>query len=161
MLKRIIIITALFAGITACNSKSKSARDYNNNIIAEERSLQPEEQTIEDNVKKYYDAGQYDSIALAGGHMEEVVQKSIDEIDALPVPKTNGVEIFKAAVIQYFKFFKSIYTIYKEYGLAGTDERRTEIMTELQKLTSQKQEVVNDLQRAQRKYAGDNNFRME
>lgn len=161
MLKRMIIVAALFAGITACNSKSKSAREYNNNIIAKERSLQPEEQTTEDNVKNYFNAGQYDSIAVAGEHMERLVQKTIDEIDAMPVPKTNGVDIFKAAIMQYFKFFKSIYSIYKEYGLAGTDEKRTEIMTELQKLVGQKQQVVDDLQAAQRKYAKDNNFRME
>ena len=161
MLKRIIIITTLFAGITACNSKAKSARDYNNKIVANEKSLQPEEQSTEDNVKIFYNNNQYDSIALAGGHMEAVVQKTIDAIDALPVPKSIGVDVFKAAVMKYFKFFKGIYTVYREYGQAGTDEKRTEIMEELQKMVGQKQNVVDELQNAQRKYAKDNNFRME
>ena len=99
----------------------------------------------------FYKNNQYDSIALAGGHMEAVVQKTIDAIDALPVPKSNGVDVFKAAVMKYFKFFKSIYTVYREYGEAGTDEKRTEIMEELQKMVDQKQNVVDELQSAQRK----------
>src|SRR5258706_11784670 len=116
MLKRMIIIATLVAGITACNSNSKAARDYNNDIIAKERGLQPEVTATEDIVKKYNDEGQFDSIAAAGEKMESTVQRAIDEINAMPAPKIKRGDNFKTAMIKYFAFIKSLYTEYKEYG---------------------------------------------
>lgn len=160
-MKKFFLIAALFAGLAACKSKSDAALQYNQDIVAKDKSLQPEEQTSEDKVNDFYNEGKYDSIAVAGEHMEEVVQKTIDEIDAMPVPKAKGIENFKAAVMQYFKFFKSIYTVYKEYGLAGTDEKRAEMMTERQRLVARRDDVINDLQHAQKIFSDANGFRMK
>ena len=161
MLKKIIIIATLVAGITACGSKSKSARDYNNDIIAQENILQPDAMATETNVKKYYDAGQYDSIAAEGERMENLVQKSIDKINAMPAPKAKGVDNFKAAMISYFTFIKSLFTNYKEYGRAGTDEERQEVFQRIQKSVSEKRDILNEMQAAQRKFADDNGFKLE
>lgn len=161
MLKKLIIIATLIAGLAACKPESRAAYNYSNDIVAKENSLQPEVTATENNVKKYAVAGQYDSIAAAGENMERLLQKKIDEINAMPVPKAKEADNFKAAVIRYFKFIKSLYTGYKEFGRAVTDEKRQEIMLEIQKIVSQKQDNLDDMQRAQRKYAEANGFRLE
>lgn len=162
MLKKLIIIATLAAGITACGgSNAKSARDYNNEIITQEKILEPEVTATENKVKEYYEAGQFENIAAAGEKMETLVQKSIDEINDLPVPKAKGVDNFKAAMIKYFKFIKSLYTNYKEFGRADTEEKRQEILQEIQKSVSGKGEILSEMQAAQRKFADDNGFKLE
>ena len=161
MLKKLIIITTLVTGMAACKSDSKSARNYNNDIIAKENSLTPEVTVTESNVKKYYDAGEYDSLAAAGENMESLVQRSIDEINAMPVPKAKEADNFKTSMIRYFTFIKSLYTTYKEFGRAGTDEKRQEKLQEIQKIVSQKQDILTEMQGAQRKFAEANNFKLE
>jgi len=161
MLKKSILIVTLVAGLVACSSKSKTARDYNNTIIAKEKKLEPEVMAVETNVKKYYDAGQFDSIAAAGEEMENKVQKAIDEINAMKVPKAKEADNFKVAVIRYFTFIKSMYTKYKEFGQADTEEKRQEILQEIQKGVGEKQGQVNDMQNAQRQFADANGFKLE
>ena len=161
MLKKFVIITVLFASLAACKPKSNAALNYNQDIVAKDKSLQSEEQVIEDKVANFYNGGKYDSIAVAGEHMEVVLQKAIDEIDAKPVPKAKGIEQFKEAVLEYFRFRKSIYTVYKEYGQAGTDEKREEIETIRNKLVAQRDDVTNDMQNAQSIFSKANGFRME
>ena len=79
MLKKLITIVTMFVGLAACKSKSNLALNYNQDFVAKDNSLQPEEQTTEDNVTRYYNAGQYDSIAVAGENMEAALQKAISE----------------------------------------------------------------------------------
>jgi hypothetical protein len=160
MLKKLIIITTLVAGMAACKSNSKAARDYNNDIIGKESILEPEITATESNVKKYYEAGEYDNLAAAGEKMESLVQKNIDEIKAMPVPKAKGADSFKAAMIRYFTFIKSLYTTYKEFGLAGTDEKRQEKLQEIQKIVGEKQGILSEMQGEQRKFAEANNFKL-
>lgn len=160
MLKKIFFIAAL-ASLAACDSGKKGAISYNQDLIKKEKSLQPEVITTEDNVKRYYAAQQFDSIAIAGERMEGIVQQKIDEINAMAPPKAKGVDDFKAAVIQYFKFIKNLYTDYKDFGKAETEEKRQGILNEIQKIVAQKQEALDDMQTAQRKYAEQNGFKLE
>ncbi len=161
MLKKLILIATLVAGMAACKSNTKAARDYNNNIIGKENMLEPDAMATESSVTKYYEAGQFDSIAAAGEKMESLVQKSIDEINVLPVPKAKGVDDFKASMIRYFKFIKSMYTNYKEFGQADTDEKRQEVLLKIQKTVSEKKDALNEMQGAQRKFAEANGFKLE
>jgi hypothetical protein len=48
-------------------------------------------------------------------------------------------------VIDYFKFIKSLYTDYKEYGLADTEEKRAQVALDIQKVVNRKQEALDDL----------------
>jgi hypothetical protein len=153
MLKKLIIIATLVAGFAACKPKSKAAYNYSNDIVTKEKSLRPAVMSTESKVKLYYGAGRYDSIAVAGEKMESLVQKTIDEINSMPVPKAIEADNFKVAVIRYFTFIKGLYTDYKEFGLAATDEKRQEIMQDIQKIVREKQENLNDMQKAQRKFA--------
>jgi phospholipase/lecithinase/hemolysin len=161
MLKKLIIFIAIITGFAACNPRGKSAANYNNSIIEKENSLQPDVEATENNVAKYFNAANYDSIAVAGERMEGIVQKKIDEINAMPTPDAKNIGSFKAAVIEYFRFIKSLYTDYKEYGLADTEEKRMQVALDIQKIVNRKQEALDDLQSAQRKFAEANGFRLQ
>ncbi len=160
MFKKIIIAAILFAGLASCG-KSKSGFKYSQDIVAKERSLQPDINATETKVEKFAMSGQYDSIAAAGAHMEEVVQKKIDEINKMPLPGAKGASDFKAAVMRYFAYIKSMYTAYKDWGSASTDEVRSAELEDIQKLVDGKNEVITDMQKAQKKYAEDNGFKIE
>lgn len=160
-MKKFILIAILVASIAACKSGSNAAFRYNEYIVEKDNSLQAEEQVIEDKVGIFYNERNYDSIAVAGEHMEEVMQKAIDEIIAKPVPEAKGVEEFKAAVLKYFTFRKGIYTVYKEYGQAATDEKRAEIENIRNELVDRRDAVTNDMQDAQQAFSKTNGFKMK
>ncbi|MEI9808714.1 MAG: hypothetical protein WDO16_13115 [Bacteroidota bacterium] len=48
--------------------------------------------------------------------MEKKVQEKIDKIDALPVPDVKEAGNFKTATLRYFRYIKSIYTVYVKTG---------------------------------------------
>ena len=68
---------------------------------------------------------------------------------------------FRDASIRYFEFMKSMYTGYKTYARAGSDEARNEELTKLQELLSKKDAAIRDMQTAQKKYADANGFKIE
>ncbi len=93
--------------------------------------------------------------------MEALVQKTIDEIKNIPVPDAKEADGFKKSTLRYFDYMKSLYTTYKNLGLAQTDEDRQEEVTRLQKLVGEKQSAINEMQAAQKKFADANGFRIE
>ncbi|MBL0274237.1 MAG: hypothetical protein IPQ06_14500 [Chitinophagaceae bacterium] len=159
MFKKLLLIALLFTGLVAC--KSKGAFNYSQSIVAKEKSLEPEIRATEKNVEKYLTAAQYDSVAIAGEKMEKLVQQKIDEINALSVPKAKETENFKAATIRYFNFIKSMYAGYKNLGKAATEEDRQQVIADLQKLVSEKQAIVDEMQKAQKKFADANGFKVQ
>jgi hypothetical protein len=158
MLRKFIIIALFAAGLTAC--KSKGAFNYNQDIVALEKSLEPEIKLTENNVERYVNASQFDSVAIAGEKMEKIVQEKIDKINAMKVPKAKGAEEFKTATLKYFSFIKQMYTGYKKLGQAQTMDERDEIVRDLQELVGEKQSAVSEMQTAQKKYAEENGFKV-
>ncbi len=161
MLKKLFVITTMVAALAACKGKSKDAYNYSNDIVAKERKLQPLVMEVENEVKKFYSEGNYSGIASAGEKMEGDVQKTIDEINAMPVPKAKEADNFKTAVIRYFSFIKRLYTRYKDFGRAETEEKRQEVLGDIQKIVEGKQEQLDDMQKAQRKFAEVNGFKLD
>jgi len=161
MLKKLVLVAVLFTSIVACNSNKKAAFNYSEEITKKDASLEPIVSATEDRVGRYLNAGQFDSVAVAGEEMEKIVQTKIDEINAMKVPGAKGAEEFKAATIRYFKFIKSLYTGYKRLGLAKDQEEREAVVADLQKLVGEKTTVLSEMQAEQRKFASDNGFKIK
>ncbi|MCX6319877.1 MAG: hypothetical protein NTW29_21540 [Bacteroidetes bacterium] len=159
MRKHLFLIALLFTGLVAC--KSKSAFNFSQDIVAKERSLTADINITEDKVEKFATAQQFDSVAVVSEQMEKKVQTKIDEIMAMKVPSAKEADNFREAALRYFKYIKSIYTAYKNVGLAPTAEERSKLAGEMEEVASKKDEVVADMQRAQRKYAEANGFKIE
>lgn len=156
---RIILCVLLLTSLASC--KSKSAFNYSEDIIKKERSLIPFIDETESKVEKFAGAEQYDSVAAAGANMERLVQEKIDEIEAMPVPNAKEADSFKKAMIKYFKYIKSMYTTYKDWGNAGTVEERDDIALVMQNIVKDKDKIIREMQAEQRKYAKANGFRLE
>jgi esterase/lipase len=159
MFKKFLIAILFVAGITGCNSKS--AYNYSEKIVAMEKSLLPDIEKTESSVEKFVKAEQYDSIAAAGARMEGLVEKKIKEIESMSVPKAKEAASFKEATLNYFKYIKKMYTGYKEWGNAATDEEREEKLSEIMEFLEGKQKAIDDMQKVQRKFADANGFKVQ
>lgn len=159
MFKHLFFIAVLFTGLIAC--KSKSAYNYSQNLVALEKSLSLIINPADEKVGAFVEANKFDSIAITGADMENQVQKKIDEINAIPIPKAKEADNFKAAMLTYFTFIKNLFSGYKKYGMAKTDEERQQIAIEQQKLVAEKPAVINEIQRVQKKYAEANGFKVQ
>lgn len=161
MRKNLFLTALLFAGLVACKSNSKSAFNYSQDIVAKERSLTTDITETEGLVEKFAGAGQFDSVAAVSARMENKVQKKIDEISALKVPDAKEADNFRDAALKYFKYIKRIYTAYKAVGEAPTAEERQKLVEDMQEVAGKKQDVIDDMQKAQKKYAEANGFKVE
>jgi hypothetical protein len=161
MFRKFVFAALLFTMFTGCKSGSKSAFNYSEDIVRKEKSLAPDMESTELKVEKYITAEHYDSIAIAGEYMEKLVQKKIDEIDAMPVPKVKESGNFKKATMDYFKYIKKIYTEYKNLGNAKTEDDRAAVIENLRKLVESKQAAINEMQTVQKRYASANGFKIQ
>lgn len=159
MLTRIIIFTCIIISIASC--KGKNAFNYSQDFVKKEKSLLPAINETEEKVERYIEKEQYDSIAIAGQKMEDLVSSKIKEVRAEPVPDVKEGENFKEACVRYFEFIKSMYAGYKNYGKATTKEQRNAEMEKLIEITNKKKDAINAIQQAQKKYADANGFRLE
>lgn len=160
MIRNLFYIAILCTGFVACGSK-KAAYNYSQDIVTKERSLEPEIAATEDKVEKFAGAGQFDSVAAVSQRMETLVQKKIDEINAMKVPDVKEADNFKAAIMRYFKYIKSIYTGYRQVAIATDDEKRQQLAKDLLELAGNKTTELNKMQEMQRKYAKANGLKME
>lgn len=159
MLNKIIVTAFVIVSIASC--KGKDAFNYSQDFVKKEKSLIPAITETEQNVKRYMDKEQYDSIAIAGEKMEELVNAKIKEVRDNPAPSVKEGENFKEACVRYFEFIKSMYSGYKNYGKATTKEQRNAEMEKLLEITNKKKDAITAIQQAQQKYADANGFRLE
>lgn len=159
--KNLFFAAILVAGLAACKSGSKSAFNYSQDIVAKERSLTADITETENMVEKFAGAQQFDSVAAVSARMENKVQQKIDEISAMKVPDAKEADNFREAALKYFKYIKRIYTAYKAVGEAPTPEERQKLAEDMQEVAGKKQEVIDDMQKAQKKYAEANGFKIE
>ncbi len=159
MFKKLIFAVLLISILAGC--KSKDAFNYSESFVKKEQSLAPEIARTEANVKRYFEYQQYDSIAVAGEKMESQVDAKLKEIINEKAPNVKEADNFKLAGIKYFEFYKSIYTVYKEYGKATTEEGRSELMAKLLDIVKKRPEAIADVKAAQQKFADANGFRIK
>lgn len=159
MLKRILLSVLIVGMLASCNSRT--ALQYNEGIVKKEKALEPEIEKTENNVERYVNQGQFDSIGVAGERMEKLVDDALKKIVDEPAPDVERGTEFKSSVVVYFKYLKSIYTSYKKFGYAPTDEERERERTNMLAIIGNKQTVIKDMTDAQTRFAKANGFKME
>lgn len=145
--------------ILAC--KSKAAFKYNGIIVNKEKKLAPAIDETENKVEKYFARLNYDSIVIVSKIMEDKVDAELQELKNLAAPAVPEGEDFKKAAINYFEFMKSIYTSYKNFGLQTTEEKRMAERQKILDLARHRENVLAEMQAAQRKYANANGFSLK
>jgi len=147
--------------LLAVGCKSRTAMEYNNMIVKEQKSLNQSMDQTEPNLKNYFEAYQYDSIANVSSRMEAKIDSIIKYINSKPVPRVKQGENFKKAALNYFGYMKSIYTSYKNYGLQTTPQGRQFQLQVMSQVTGQEDKAIADMQRAQKIFAKDNGFKIQ
>lgn len=160
MIKKISLILLIATVIASCGGR-KAAYNYSQDIVAKERRLEPAIMSTESKIERFASERQFDSMAAVSGRMESLVQKTIDEIEGMKVPKAKQADEFKSAIMRYFKYIKKIYTSYKEVATAETQEEREKKAEELVELAKGKNDEIQRMQEMQIKYAKANGFKVE
>lgn len=158
MIKKLTVLILL---ISLAGCKSKTAFNYSEEFVKKEQSLTPEIKKAESDVAAFNAKEEYDSIASVGLRMETLFDSKLNEIEQTPAPDVTEGENFKKAGVQYFKYMKSIYTGYKDYGNAKTPEERGSILNNITELASKKESVMADIKLAQQKFADANGFKIK
>lgn len=159
MHKKIFIALLVLIGLAGC--KAQTALKYSQGLVKRGRSIVPEMTTTEEKVKTFFGNKQYDSIAVVAIKMEKMVDEKLQEINDEPAPDVTGAPVFKDAFIKYFKFIKSLYTGYKEFGKAANAEEREKALVKVSTFVDHKEAALKDIQDAQQKFASDNGFKLE
>jgi len=154
------MMIALSAIVLLSGCQSKSAFKFSEDIVAKEQSLVKDIEKTEDQVEMFISNQEFDSMAIVSERMEKLVDEKLEEVKAMKAPDVKEAENFKAAAIKYFAFMKSMYTSYKKYGLAESQEERDEELEEMQDILANKNKAISDMQMAQRKYAEANGFKI-
>lgn len=156
---KILLVCVCFTLFAAC--KSKSAFNYNQKLVKIEQSLNPDVEKAEADVAVYNRNDQYDSIAYVGQRMEKLIAEKIDELENETAPGVKEGETFKRAYIRYFKYIKSAYTAYRDYGTASSNEERETVLTRIKEIVRTKDAVVADLKMVQLNFANANGFKLQ
>ena len=155
------IFTIAIICLFAIGCKSKFAMDYNNTIAKKQKSLGKSMDEAEPNLKNYFASFEYDSIASVSSRIEAKIDSIIKEIKNVPAPNVKEGENFKKAALTYFDYMKSIYTSYKNYGLQTTPEGRQIQLQIMSLVVSKEDNMIADMQEAQRIFAKDNDFKIQ
>lgn len=161
-LKKLFPLLALAIFFVSCGGgdNSKKAFEYSELITGKERALTPMIEETEKNVARLFNEGKNDSAKLVADNMANTVQKTIDEINAEPIPAgVKGGEEFKTASLKYFENIKAVYTGYS--SLANFSEEDAGFKEESEKLANTvntNAQSVQDIVAAQMKFAQENGF---
>ncbi|WEK34215.1 MAG: hypothetical protein P0Y53_17140 [Candidatus Pseudobacter hemicellulosilyticus] len=159
MKKFVVAALVSLSFLTGCGGGS--AFNFNQTIIQKEESLVKDLESTEAKVLEYVKNDHYDSIAIAGGRMEKLIEEKLQEIRELPAPDAKGAEAFKTSAINYFVFIKQVYTGYRQVGEAKDEDQRAEEWAALMELVGKRQEVLDKMQRSQKAFASANGFRVQ
>jgi hypothetical protein len=150
----VVIISA-----PACNSKK--AYNYSEKIVGIEKSILPAMTKTEEDVVKYAQQANWDSVRTISERMESLVESKLSELKKTPAPNVKEGENFKRAAIDYFQYIEDIYTSYKNVAVQTTAEGRQDATSKMMSIISNKGKALSDMQEAQKKFAKANGFRVE
>ena len=151
----VLLLTFLFS------CKSKTAYEYSQQIVQIETQLSAAIAIADKKVSKFLQSQQNDSAIMITRQMEELADDKLKEVQRLDAPDVEGGDNFKKAAVRYFSYLKSIYTSFKKFTMATTDEAKEAERRKLVRIVNDKEEATEALQAAQQKFAAANNFRIE
>jgi len=141
--------------------KSTTAYDYSQRIVKMETDLSAEIAIADKKISKFLEAEQNDSAIIIAQLMEELANKKLKEIRQLDAPNVKEADNFKKEAVRYFSYLKNIYTSFRRFTMASTDEVKEAERLRLLRIVNEKEEATQALQAAQQKFAAANNFRIE
>jgi len=155
----------IFFALIACNflllsCGSKNAFKYSEALAQKEESLKYDIEETESQVKKYFQDGMFDSMAAVSEKMVDLVNTKLQEIKDMKAPAVKESENFKTATIDYFTYIKKVYSYYVDYAKTESEDEKESKLESLKEFLGKKEQVLNTMRNAQRKYADANGFKL-
>lgn len=158
MFQKLLFSVLIVLALVSC--QSKDAFNFSQDIVKKEQALLPDVSMTEKKIASFIEAGKYDSVASAGQAMVDKVNKTIDEIKAMKTPDAKEADNFKNASVKYFEYMRDMYNTYVTYGKSATDVERLNQLSNIMKMAGNAQNVVKEMEGAQKKYAEANGFKI-
>jgi hypothetical protein len=155
----LIFLSVLAMCFSSCNSKT--AYNYSEKIVGIEKSIVPAMSRTEEDVARYAQDANWDSVKAVSERMESLLEAKLVDIKKTPAPDVKEGENFKRAAIDYFQYIEDIYTSYKNVAVQTTVEERQDATNKMMSIISNKGKALSDMQGAQKKFAKANGFRVE
>ncbi len=146
--------------LTACGSKKK-AFQFSEDVVKMEKELTPEIEKTETQVEQAIQSGDNKAVIESSSRMEGLIDAKIKEIKDRSVDGISRGEEFKKACLHYFEYMKNIYTSYRKYGEAGTEEEKQKVAEDMMKIVNGKNQEIINLQTEQQAFAKANGFRIK
>ena len=147
--------------ILSFSCKSKTAFDFSQQIVKMEIELAADIAIADEKVRKFLEAKQNDSAVIITQQMVELVDKKLKEVQKLDAPNVEEADNFKKEAVRYFSYLKSIYSSFRRFTMAASDEAKEAERLRLVRIVNEKEEATGALRAAQQKFAAANNFRIE
>jgi hypothetical protein len=159
-MKLTFVTLSLFLAILV-SCKSKSAFDYSEKIVAIERSLGPSIMTGEKKIIDAFQTSNMDTAIAVSKRMAAIIGEKITDINALTLPDVEEGENFKKATVRHFTNLRDIYAGYGRIAMQPTDEERESERQKVLLMEEDGKKSLVEMQRAQRKFAEANGFKIK
>lgn len=164
MKQLLILATTCFLFLTACKSTKKDAQtpmQFSEKIVNIELEMGEPLAKAEETLRAQADSGKFEEMGKTAEEAEKLIADRIDEIKKMSASDFKGGDEFKQASINYFQYIKSIYTNYKNIGLADNEGVRLAETRKMDTIRANQENVVTLMQAAQDKFATENGFKVE
>lgn len=151
----LLLATALFA------CQNRAAFKYSEAIVSIEQSMAPDMNKAEEELADLLTQNDFDSVAIVAGQMENLADRKLKEVEQLKVPDAKDAALFRRASIRFFTYIKNLYAGYRQYAQQTNEEDREVERKRLLRIMDDKNNAIENMQRAQRRYAEANGFRIK
>jgi len=158
---KLLFIPAFCLLVTLVSCTSKTAFEYSEAIVRMENELSADIAKADLKVAEYLDAEKRDSAILMSQQMELLVESKLKEVQLLEAPRVKEGNNFKKAAVRYFTYIKRIYSSFKNFTMAPTEEQKEIERQRLARIIKDKKEATEAMQEAQKKFAMANGFKIE
>lgn len=159
MTKNLLVILLIVAGLSSC--VNKSAFNFSESIVSIEHKIGEAVQRSQPQVERMIREQANDSLIAVCRDVEQVVDKSIVELNNLSTPDVPEAKEFKAAAVSYFSHFGQLYASYRNIGEQSTEADRMAAADKAVKLEEKTMDVIQLMRLAQQKYAKANGFQIK
>jgi len=153
-------VAVIFLLIAMISCTTKSAFEYSETIVRMDNELSADIARADLKVNEYVERQKNDSAIMMSEQMELLADSKLKEIQKLEAPKVKEGDNFKKAAVRYFTYIKTIYTSLKKFTMASTEEQKTLERERLARIIKDKNEAIEAMQEAQKKFARANNFKI-
>ncbi len=152
----LLILTAVL--LTSCSNQD--AFNFNEDLIARGDSISNIVNSVDAKMTTFLIQNKMDSLELVTTNAEKKVIDLMLNIQNKPTPNVKGATDYKKAFINYLGYVKSLFSLYKYYSTAKTEESKADFLKRIEEKSAKNQEWYSYLVAAQAYYAKANNFRV-